>query len=79
MHVHVYSIQFNSHLREPVTVASVTDRLAVELSLAILTTKVCPDLGSNPNFPQSKHYDVQTNIVVLCDQVGTDTYDILLI
>ena len=36
---------YNGYLREPVTLTPVAERLAVELPLPVLTTKVCPDLG----------------------------------
>ena len=44
----------NGHLRGPVTLTPVAERLAVELSLTVLTTDVCPDLGSNPDLPHAR-------------------------
>mgnify|MGYP003692190915 CR=1 FL=1 len=39
---------YNGHLRGPVTLTPVPERLAVELSLPVFTTNVCRDRGSNP-------------------------------
>ena len=47
---------YNGHLRGPVTLAPVTERLAVELSLPFLTTQVCRDRGSNPDLPHASIY-----------------------
>ena len=44
----------NGHLRGPVTLTPVAERLAVELSLPVFTTKVCCDQGSNPDLPQTR-------------------------
>ena len=44
----------NSHLRGPVTLTPVAECLAVELSLPILTTSLCPDRGSNHDFPHAR-------------------------
>ena len=38
---------YNGHLRGPVTLTLIAERLAVELSLPVFTTKVCPDWDSN--------------------------------
>ena len=42
---------YNGHLRGPVTLAPVAERLAVELSLPVFAAKVCRDQGSNPDLP----------------------------
>ena len=42
------------HLREPVTLTPVAERLAVELSLPVFTTYVCRDRGSNPDLPHAR-------------------------
>ena len=42
---------YHGHLRGPVTLTSVAERLAVELSLPVFTTQVCRDRGSNPDLP----------------------------
>ena len=44
---------YNGHLRGPVTLTPVAERLAVELSLPVLKTKVCPNRGSNTNLPHA--------------------------
>ena len=44
---------YNGHLRGPVTLKPVAERLAVELSLPVLTIYVCPDQGSIPDLPNS--------------------------
>ena len=38
---------YNGHLRGPLTLTPVAERLAVKLSLHVFTTKVCRDRGSN--------------------------------
>ena len=38
---------YNDHLRGPVTLATIAERLAVELSLPVFTTKVYRGLKSN--------------------------------
>ena len=38
----------NGHLRGPVTLTTVAECLAVELSLPVFTTEVCCNLGSSP-------------------------------
>ena len=40
---------YNGHLRGPVTLTPVAERLALELSLPVFTTQVCCDRGSNPD------------------------------
>ena len=45
---------YNGHLRGPVTLTPVAERLAVELSLPVFTTKVCCDRGSNPGLPHAR-------------------------
>ena len=45
---------YNGHLREPVTLTPVAERLAVELSLPFFTTWVCPDRRSNPDLPHAR-------------------------
>ena len=42
---------YNSHLRDPVTLTPIADRLAVELSLPVFTTKICCswDLNTQPS------------------------------
>ena len=47
-------VVYNGHLRGPVTLTPVAERLAVELSLPVFTTKVCRDRGSNPDLPQAR-------------------------
>ena len=42
---------YNGHLRGPVTLTPNAERLAVELSVPVFTTKVCRDRGSNPDLP----------------------------
>ena len=43
----------NDHLRGLVTLTPVAERLALELTLPILNTEVCPDRGSNPHLPHA--------------------------
>ena len=64
---------YYGHLRGPVTLSPIVERLAVELSLPVFTTKVCRDRGLNPNFPHTRrtlyHYAtaaVNTIITVSC-------------
>ena len=45
---------YNGHLRGPVTLTPVAERLAVELSLPVLTTWVCRERGLNPNLPHGR-------------------------
>ena len=45
---------YNGHLRGPVTLTPVAERLAVELSLPVFTTNVCRDRGSNPDLPYAR-------------------------
>ena len=45
---------YNNHLRGPVTLTRVAERLAVELSLPVFTTWVFRDRGSNPDLPHSR-------------------------
>ena len=47
------STLYNDHLRGPVTVTPVAERLAVELSPPDFTTWVCRDRGSNPTLPHA--------------------------
>ena len=44
---------YNGHLRKPVTLTPVAERLEVELSLPVFTTQVCRDRGSNPDLPHA--------------------------
>ena len=41
-------IPSDGHVRGPVTLTPVAERLAVELALPVLTTYICPDRASNP-------------------------------
>ena len=43
------STVYNGHLRGPVTLTPVAERLAVELSIPVFTTWVCRDRGSIPD------------------------------
>ena len=45
---------YNGHLRGPVTLTPVAERLAVESSLPVLTTEVCRDRISNPDLPYAR-------------------------
>ena len=45
---------YNGHLRGPVTLTPVAERLAVELSLPDFTTQVCRDRRSNPDLPHAR-------------------------
>ena len=45
---------YNGHLRGPVTLTLVAERLAVELSLPVFTTWVYRDRGSNPELPHAR-------------------------
>ena len=44
---------YNGHHREPVTLAPLAERFAVDLSLPVLTTYVCRDRYSNPDLPHA--------------------------
>ena len=44
---------YDGHLRGPVTLTPVAERLAKELSLPVFTTQVCRDRRSNPDFPHA--------------------------
>ena len=44
---------YNCHLRGTMTLTPVAERLAVELSQPVFTTKVCRDRGSNPDLPHT--------------------------
>ena len=45
---------YNGHLRGPVTLTPVAERLAVELSLPVFTTQVCRDRWSDPDLPHAR-------------------------
>ena len=45
---------YNGHLRGPVTLTPVAERLAVGLSLAVFTTQVCRDRGSNRDLQHAR-------------------------
>ena len=45
---------YNGHLRGPVTLTPVAERLAVELSLPVFTNRVCRDRESNPDLPHTR-------------------------
>ena len=45
---------YNGHLRRAVTLTPVVECLAVELSLPVFTTYVCPDRGSNLDLPHAR-------------------------
>ena len=45
---------YNGHLRGPVTLTHVAERLTVELSLPVFTTQVCRDPGSDPDHPHAR-------------------------
>ena len=45
---------YNGHLRGPVTLTPVADRLAVELSLPVFTIQVCCDRGLNSYLPHAR-------------------------
>ena len=45
---------YNGHLRGPVTLTPVAERLALKLSLPVLTTQVCCDHRSNPDHPHER-------------------------
>ena len=45
---------YHDRLRVPMTLTRVAERLAVELSLPVLTTQVCGDWGSNPYLPHAR-------------------------
>ena len=42
---------YNGHLLGPVTLTNVTERVAVELSLPVLTTYACTDRGLKSDLP----------------------------
>ena len=44
---------YNGHLRGPVPLTPVAERLAAELSLPVFTTLVCRDRGSKPDLPHA--------------------------
>ena len=44
---------YNGDIRGPVTLTPVAEHLAVELSLAVITTLVCHDFGLNPDLPHA--------------------------
>ena len=48
----------NGHLQGPMTLTPVAYRLAVELSLFVLTNQVCRDRGSNPDLPRKKSAEI---------------------
>ena len=48
------SLTCHGHLRGPVTLTPVAERLAVELSLPVFTTQVCRDRGSNSDLPHAR-------------------------
>ena len=45
---------YNGHLRGLVTLSPVAERLAVELSLPVLTIEVSPDWGSKPDLSHAR-------------------------
>ena len=45
---------YNGHLRGPMSLKPVAERLAVKLSLPVCTTQVCRDRGSNPDLPHAR-------------------------
>ena len=45
---------YNGHLRGPATPTPLAERLAVELSLPVFTTRVCRDRASNPVLPHAR-------------------------
>ena len=45
---------YNAHLRGPVTLTPVADRLAMEMSLPVFTIQVCWDRGSNLYLPHAR-------------------------
>ena len=47
-------IRFHGHLRGPVTLTSVAERLAVELPIPVLTNLVCSGWDSNQNRPLAR-------------------------
>ena len=58
---------YNGHLRGPLTLTPVAERLAVELSLPVFTTQVCRDLGLNPDLLHARRtlYLYATAAVIL--------------
>ena len=45
---------YNGHLRGPVSLTPVAERLGVKLSLPVCTSQVCRDRGSNPELPHAR-------------------------
>ena len=52
---------YNGHLRGPVTLTAIAERLAVELSLPVLTTWVCRSWASNTQH-SACFYDIKCHI-----------------
>ena len=62
---------YNVHLWEHVTLTLVAEHLAVNLSLVVLKTWICPNWGSNPNLLHARwtlyHYVLFTYMLPFCN------------
>ena len=56
---------YNGHLRGIFTHTPFAERLAVELSLPVLTTYVCPDRESNPDLPYASKRSTNAAVILL--------------
>ena len=65
---------YNGHLRGQVTLTAVAERLAVELSKPVLTTKVCPERRSNSDHLHARrtlyHY-ATASVLIDCHLLQT--------
>ena len=65
------STLYNDHLRGPVTLTPVAERLAVELSLPVFTTHVCRDRGSNLDLPHASPCFWTHDYSYMCNKIFT--------